>query len=145
MNDKRLSEFVKEYLPRLASSEDALFALSEVGPEVIPHLVQAFRKESNPELRRTILEAITSYRHPSSIAVLSEALTDRSPRVWEFALDGLVSLGSPQAKETVEVARKTRLGDSKEDVRFRRWASEAIDQIQNGVFGERVERKRNGA
>lgn len=82
-----------EYLQmaRCGSSEAAFHGLIDLGPPVIPPLVQAYRSESDPHLRALIVAVVWQHRCPSTLDFLIAALDDPHPAVWKQALDGLVA------------------------------------------------------
>jgi hypothetical protein len=76
--------------------------------------------------RALIVEAVWQHRQPTSVDFLAIALDDPHPDVWKQALDGLVTLASPESRKVLELA-KSRLAE--EDAILRARIEEAIDQI----------------
>lgn len=122
-----------EYLQiaRCGSFEAAFHGLIDIGPEVIPSLVQAYRSESDPQVRALIVEVVWQHRCPSTLDFLAAALDNPHPAVWKQALDGLVVLASPEAEHRLRaVAGRLDVGDER-----RAWCEEAIHQITEAVAG----------
>ena len=107
-------------------SETAYHGLIELPRHLLPDLEDAYRDEADPLIRALIVEAIWQHRLPSSVGFLAAALEDPHPDVWKEALDGLVTLASPQSREVLELA-KHRVGG--QDETLLTWIEEAIEQI----------------
>src|SRR6476619_3563897 len=87
---------------RAGHREAALDGLVDLGEAAIPRLVEVYRAESDPSIRSILIEVIWQLRSPASIEILAEALMDPSPEVWRQALDGLVTLASPESLRVLE-------------------------------------------
>lgn len=124
-----------EYLQmaRCGSFDAAFHGLIDLGPEVIPSLVQAYRSESDPRVRALIVEVVWQRRRPSTLDFLVAALDDPHHAVWKQALDGLVVLASPEA----EYRLRSGAGRLDAEDERRRWFEEAIEQITEAVAGRR--------
>jgi HEAT repeats len=108
----------------------ALEALVDLGESAIPRLVEAYRAEKEPALRALIVEAVWQIRSHASLAFLGEALQDPSPEVWRQALDGLVTLATPESLQTLEGARDTASGANED---FRAWVEGAIEDVSGRI------------
>jgi len=137
MDAETLEQYASYYLRRLPDDVNAWHALAEADPKIVPVLINAFRAERDAEVRALILEAISNYRDPASIACLAEALADPAPSVWKQALDALVALDRPECIAAIEGARGRRFAREEDAVDFRRWLDEAVEQLRHGVFGDK--------
>ncbi len=106
--------------------DNAYHGLIELPIELLPELEEAYRREADPEIRVLIVEAVWQHRQPASVDFLAFALDDPHPDVWKQALDGLVTLASPDSSKTLALAKS---GLAEEDAILRAWIEEAIDQI----------------
>jgi HEAT repeat protein len=132
------SDYIEFYLGKLREGdfETAFHALSEVGPSVIPRLIEAFQHESDPNVRAELVDIVWNYRQPETVAFLKDALFDKDDQVWKKALDGMVALASPSALRTLqEVIVKSRAQQITND-EFRKWVEEAILQVQDSIDSE---------
>jgi HEAT repeat protein len=107
----------------------AFHALGDIGSSAVPILIDAFRKETGPDIRAELVEIIWNHRRPEDVAFLGEALSDADPKVWKRALDGLVTIASPAALQILQTASIRELPDKKQQEEFRRWVDEAIAQL----------------
>ncbi len=88
-------------------------ALGELGKEDLTPLLLAIRKK-NKAIRLGVIEALGRIRDPSTVPVLTEALSDKSPEVrWEAAL-ALGEIGEAEAVPALVSA----LSDSDRYVRY---------------------------
>lgn len=128
----RFAPQITHYLEmfRCGDAEDALHGLLETGRDILPELMNAFRAEKDPGVREFLVGVIWKYRAQPAVPFLGEALMDPEPRVWREALDGLVTLSSP---ETLEVLREARMRVSihREADDFGCWIDEAIEQAKS--------------
>jgi hypothetical protein len=60
---------------------------------------------------------------------MAEALRQTDEEVWQAALDGLVTLASPEALAVLTAAKTRDLGDDTATRRFQSFVSEAIEYI----------------
>jgi HEAT repeat protein len=111
---------------RTGNREAAFQALIDLGESAIPRLQEAYRAEADPTLRALIVEVAWQLRSHASLDFLGEALQDSSPVVWRQALDGLVTLATPESLRILEGARDSYRG-SDED--FRVWVDGAIEDV----------------
>src|SRR3954467_9045521 len=94
-------------LARTGHREAAFHGLIDSGEAAIPRLVDAYRAEADPAVRSLLVEVIWQLRSHASIEFLAEALNDPDPEVWRQALDGLVTMASPESLRILEAARDT--------------------------------------
>jgi len=83
--------------------------LIELGPQIIPTVATLFRQEHDASVRVTLVKVAWRTDSSDAIPLLTEALNDVEPGVWKEALDGLVSLGGPDALEVIRQARRRAL------------------------------------
>jgi HEAT repeat protein len=119
-----LEQQVSHYISALrgADHENACRRLIELGPEVIPMVTTYFEREHDASVRATLVNIASQTNSSDAIPLLTEALNDVEPGVWKEALDGLVSLGGPDALEVIRQTRR-RTPEKAE------WLDEAIRQI----------------
>jgi HEAT repeat protein len=126
-----LSAQAAYYLEKLRDSgsdrDSAYHGLIEADHGIIPILIGAFRKEQNPAIRASLVEVIWQHRLPETVQFLAEALEDSNPRVWKNALDGLVTLSTPEGIQVLESA-KTRAKNTQSYQL--RWIDETLKQIE---------------
>ena len=112
-------------MARSGDGDEAFHGLRELAADTIPALQETYRSEPDPTVRAVLVRAIWEHRDPSVIDFLAEAVRDRDPAVWKEALDGLVTLASPEAERALEMT----IG-SDCDAKRRDWIFEAIGQIR---------------
>lgn len=124
-------DYIDFYLEKLKARDfDAAFhGLIEADHSVIPKLIEIFRRERSPYIRRELVRIIWEHRQPSTIPFLASALDDSSPDVWQSALDGLVALESPDALPFIQVALNRSFASAEEGCVFRSWVEEAVRQL----------------
>lgn len=109
--------------------------------EILLILEEAFRAELNAGVRYNIIENIVGLvgqrRASAAMPILTEALYDESPWVWKKALDGLVFLGQPECVQVMEAARNRPFRRVKDSKYFQEYLDEALQQLREGVFGEK--------
>jgi len=123
MND-RTEYYLSE--ARNGDFHNAYHSLIELPNDLLPDLEEAYRGEADPAIRALIVEAVWQHRLPTSVDFLVVALEDPHPEVWKQALDGLVTLVSPESRTVLELAKSHVTG---QDTILRAWIEEAIDQI----------------
>ncbi len=131
-------DYVEFYLSKLRSGdfEDAFHSLTEVGHSVVPKLIDAFHKESASDVRAELVRIIWNHRRPETVFFLGEALRDVSSEVWKSALDGLVTLATSGALETLKSALTRSFANKKEADNFRKWVEEAIEQVKEQLAND---------
>jgi HEAT repeats len=131
-----LDSYTANYLEGLKGDDrdTAYHKLIEADHAILSTLINAYRTETEPSVRATLVEIIWQHRVPETISFLSEALLDSHPQVWKSALDGFVSLGDPSALQTLELAKQQiQRADTTRSIRID-WIDEAIQQIRNSSF-----------
>ena len=88
--------------------EDGFHALRPQAAKYVLELIAEFERESDPGLRRWLLELIGEARDPRAMAVLREELRseDESLRTW--AVIGLKAMGTKDARKALYDAGKGR-------------------------------------
>jgi hypothetical protein len=122
---------IQTYLEDVRKGKDrqnAFCALTTMSHDVLPGLIEAFKKEQDKQVRAFLVETIWQHRQQSVIPFLAEALHDPEPDVWKEALDGLVTLASTQAVEALRSAKQRQFKHDKDAQEFREWIDEAIEQ-----------------
>jgi HEAT repeat protein len=117
-------------LAKTGHRESAFHCLLDLGEGAIPRLAEAYRAEADPEVRNLLVEVVWQLRSPSSIEFLGEALQDPNPEVWKQALDGLVTLATPESLQILESARD-RVGVADDD--FQAWVEGAIEDVSGRI------------
>lgn len=107
----------------------AFFGLVEMDHRILPELMEAFRSQRDSQVRAFLVEVIWQHRQSSVVSFLDEALQDSAPEVWKQAVDGLVTLASPEALEVLRAAKSRRLDSGG----FYQWIDEAIDQTESQI------------
>jgi HEAT repeat protein len=115
---------------RTGNREAAFHALIDLGESAIPRLAEAYRAEADPALRALIVEVVWQMRSHASFDFLGEALQDPSPEVWRQALDGLVTLATPESLRILEGARDSSPNGDED---FRAWVEGAIDDVSGRI------------
>jgi HEAT repeat protein len=103
--------------------ENAYHALLDIGVEGIPPIGRALHAESDVNVRRTLVRVLWQTRSERVLPWLVESLRDSRPEIWKEALDGLVAIGSEDALNHLENAKR-----SMEPAKVA-WFNEAISQI----------------
>ena len=122
--------FIDYYIERarIGDYEEAFHGLRELDSDALPALQEAYHREDDPMVRSVIVEAIWQYRQASVIGFLADVLGDPMPMVWKQALDGLVTLASP---ESLSVLRSAAFCER--DAGKRAWIEEAIEQSAHAI------------
>lgn len=121
-----IEAYIAEF--RRGEAENALCCLTSMAHEVLPDLIEAFKREQDRKTRVFLVEAIWQHRQQSVIPFLEERLHDPEPDIWKVALDGLVTLASRQAIEALRSDRKRQFPRERDAEVFRQWIDEAIEQ-----------------
>jgi|KBSSwiStaDraftv2_1062776.scaffolds.fasta_scaffold523741_1 hypothetical protein len=132
------NDYVEFYLTKLKNRDfdSAFHSLTEVGHSVIPKLIDAFRSETAPDIRAELVRIIWNHRQPETVEFLEEALRDSHPEVWKCALDGLVTLATPSALQTLKTALTRTFANKKDAACFRRWIEEAVMQVAEQIAND---------
>lgn len=97
------------YLTELpAGSGDALARLLDMPPNILPMVVAAYSTEQDPGVRANLVRVAWEQRSADALPILETALDDPVPAVLKEALDGLVTLGSPEARRVLVSASDVR-------------------------------------
>jgi hypothetical protein len=128
-----MSEYLDYYLneARNGNRGRAFHGLIGSPCHLLPALEEAYRREADPAIRALIVNAVWQHRQASSVDFLAVAALDPHPEVWKQALDGLVTLASPESRKALELVKSRVAG---EDAVLCAWIEEAIGQI-DGVSG----------
>ncbi|MBI1851609.1 MAG: hypothetical protein HYR85_14815, partial [Planctomycetes bacterium] len=73
-------------------------ALVRAPRDVVVSLTEAYRMEPDASVREAIVYSIWKRRESENLEFLVDALRDPDRRVWQEALDGIVTLGSAHAR-----------------------------------------------
>jgi hypothetical protein len=111
-------------------SDVAYHGLIELPSNLPSDLEDAYRGEADPLVRALIVKAVWQHRLPISVGILAVALEDPHPDVWKEALDGLVTLASPESRKVLESAKHRLRG---QDEVLLAWIDEAIDQMNESI------------
>lgn len=120
------------YLDRLRNGDsEAIFGLMELGPEALPLIEKAIASVQNSSVRQDLVHVAWQTRVPTSIKILASSMNDPSPAVWKEAIDGLVTLASPEAVDVLRRARE-QAPDRPTHGRysFIEWIDDALQQIK---------------
>lgn len=124
MIPEKVQHYVSE-LTRTHSSE-AWYALVEMGPAALPHVVQAFEAASDRSVAVDLIRVMNEYRTLAALPFLANLLRAGDPDIWKTALDGIVTVGGSSAAERLREIRET-LSPEKQQ-----WIDEALEQIPTG-------------
>lgn len=115
---------------RCGDSDNAVMSLIELGSSVLPLLERAFSTEVDPQVREDLVHVAWQTRVPAALTMLTSAMDDPEPRVWKEAIDGLVTLGTTEAADTLRHAKvrnpnRRTCGHHS----FSEWIDDALAQI----------------
>ena len=133
-NTSKIQTYLEEF--KKGDSQNALCGLTNLPHNVLPELIDIFKKERDGHVRVFLVETIWQHRQQSVIPFLAEVLHDPEPDVWKEALDGLVTLASPKAIEALRSARNRPFKKAKDAEEFREWIDEAMEQARTGMKNE---------
>jgi HEAT repeat protein len=122
----------RHYLDLARSDVEVYHALLDLGVGAVPTLWEEYLSEPDPSVRSLIVHVIWQTRSPSVVDMIAEALGNPSPDVWKEALDGLVTLATPEAERAL-----TDAAGRESDAEKRAWIDEAIEQVSVGMWPER--------
>ncbi len=141
-----MSSIIREEILRLQGPErdQAWFNLVEAPAAVLPELMAAYRSERDAAVRAVLVEVIWQHRQPATLDFLGQALHDPDERVWQQALDGIVTIGGPAAHQVLQraIAWAERGWPTHEE--FLGWLDEARDQVLHGPFPGAEEVRNDG-
>jgi HEAT repeat protein len=118
---------------RAGQRERAFFALLVTIPDLLPTLTQVFGDAEEPDLRAFLVKVLWQYREPIVLPVLKEALGDRNADVWEEALNGLVTLASPESLSILNHALQEPVRGRGEHAKFGFWLIRAIEETRQAI------------
>jgi len=126
-------QLVASNLERLREGDrdEPFFDLLEAGCDVTSVLLEAFDSETDANIREFIVNVVWHRRDSSVIPFLARALQDPAPAVWKQAMDGLVTFASAEAVGALRSARDRSLATNVDQVEFREWIDEAIQQVEH--------------
>lgn len=133
--DKDTASLVQQYLEyaRYGDRDSALHGLIEMKQDALPELIAEFKKERDNRIRALLVHIIWQHRQHSVMPFLADALYDSNPAVWKEAMDGLVTLASPQGVDALRSARSRQFSRQKARVEFVGWLDEAIEQAEKTI------------
>jgi hypothetical protein len=111
-------------LTRSGDYEQAFHSLRELDDSALSAFQDAYRSQTDPKVRSLLVHAIWQHRQPSVIGFLGDVLQDPAPEVWKQALDGLVTLATPEARRVLQSVAVQDIDEERRD-----WIVEAIEQI----------------
>lgn len=127
----QIDDYLKRY--REGDVDEAFHGLLELDDGCLKDMIEAFWAEADNDVRSFLLLVIRQHRQQSLIPFLGKTLFDSDPRVWQEALDGLVTLASPAAVEALQAARARQFSKAEDTEEFRHWLEEAIEQADIGA------------
>ncbi|HVP13093.1 MAG TPA: HEAT repeat domain-containing protein [Phycisphaerae bacterium] len=146
-----VAKYIAHYIEELRQGGGADYCLTEAAETAVPLLVAAMKAETEPDVRRGLVYAIWQYRLPSTAPFLADLLEDRDDEVRQQALDGLITLGTPEARRAIEAALARCRNRPEEQGDFAKYLAEAIElmdereefsgEIHDEGLKEREERK----
>lgn len=131
MKGTTVNDIVDYYLQQLhgPDHENAYYALIHFDHSFVPRLIQAYRAETNFNVRVVLIEIIGQHRLSTTLDFLAEVLQDSDSEIWKAALDGIVTINGPRGVEVL-IAEKERLLAEQDSPKTRNeWIEEAIEQI----------------
>ena len=86
-------QYIADQVQKLAtpSAQDAIANILALTSLAIPNLIEEFWNARNPEIRSTIVFAISQFKDESAVGFFIEAMDDVYEQTWMNALDGLNS------------------------------------------------------
>jgi len=120
---------IASYVKALRAGEDVAECLQDVGEAAAAALITAFNEESDRQIRRQIVEIIWQYRSPANLPFLAGCLRDYDGEVRQQAIDGLVTLGTAEARSALTTALERCRASPREEQDFADYLAEAIELI----------------
>lgn len=133
MNTK-ITDSLKAF--RTGDDDTAMTTLLEAEEELVPALMEAFRQESDPDVRAFLVTVAWERCEEESPAFIIEALNDAAEEVWQAALDGTVALASPEMLDLLKSLRTTERADPAATRRFQMCIEDAIPYVDGLVRGQ---------
>ena len=130
--DTNLQDAADYYLRQLRTGdfEFAFHGLTDMDSAIVHPLIAAYHAETSPAIRGDLLRIIWEFRTPLALPLLAEALRDRHDTRWRHALDGLVTLASPEAIQILDAALPEEAVTANPDSDYTDWVREALEQTQ---------------
>jgi hypothetical protein len=130
-----ITAYLQDHLEayRSGDRDQAFYGLINHVDNLLPHLINAFQSETDPQVRAFIVEVIWQQRDRGAIPTLAAALNDPDGQVWREALNGLVTLASPESVEALRLARGRQFRATHEQESFNTRLEEAIDQTEEAL------------
>jgi hypothetical protein len=125
--DTRIIDSLKAF--RAGEDDAAMTTLLEAEEELVPALVEAYRQETDPDVRTFLVTVAWERREPLSAAFIAEALNDPAEEVWQAALDGTVVLASPEILDLLKSLRTAERTDPAATRRFQMCIEDAIPYV----------------
>jgi HEAT repeat protein len=109
MTKNELPEMVSHYVTQLSGdrADDAWHALVELGPAALPHVIHAFKAQSEPSVAAALIRVASEYRTMDALPFFASLLVAQDGNIWKTALDGIVSLGDEPAVTRLRMASET--------------------------------------
>jgi hypothetical protein len=131
--DAKIVESLKAF--RAGDDETAMTMLLEAEEELVPALVEAFRQETEAEVRAFLVTVAWERREEYSTAFIVESFNDPAEEVWQAALDGTVALASEEMLDLLKSLRTTARADPAATRRFQLCIEDAIPYVEGLVHG----------
>jgi hypothetical protein len=130
-----LQQAADYYLSQLRAGdfESAFHGLIDLDPAIVYPLIAACHAETSPAIRSNLLCVICEFRTPLALPLLGESIRDRRDDGWKGALDGLVTLASPESATLLESVLRDETAFPSPDSEYVDWVQEAIGQIQVAI------------
>ena len=102
-----------------AVRQDAVNALVQIGPTVVPAVIDAMQDSANRELRVGALMTLIAFGRDAkgALPVFTKGLNDRDDTIRQLSAQGLLALGKQAAGQVDQLSKLLR-DDSSESVRF---------------------------
>jgi len=135
-----LQDAADYYLRRLRAGdfESAFHGLIDLDPDIIHPLIAAYHAEKSPAICSELLRIIGEFRTPLALPVLSEAVRERRDHRWKEALDGLVTLASPESAAVLESVLRDEAVAPNPDSEYIAWVREALEQTQEVIDSKKA-------
>lgn len=127
-NTTAIRDYIEQY--REGRRDEAFHGLLDLSRDILSELIMIFRKERDIQLQAFLIEVIWQHREASVIPFLGEILNDTEPLIWKEALNGLVTLASPQALDAMRTARGRKFVRKRDADYFLGYLEEAIRQAE---------------
>ena len=109
-------------------ADAAFHGLIEAHADIVPVLIRAYERTKDTDAKAFLIDVVSHFRLDSSLDFLRQALSLNEPRIWKFALDGLVMAESHGAVDAME-----RVLSSVTDSNKKAWIDEAISDTKAAI------------